>query len=91
MKLEVLKKQKNFLEFKILGERHTFPNLLKSKLLEDKSVNFVSYKLEHPQNTDAIFVVKTKEGDPKKVLSKACKGIEKELNDFQKQIKKVLK
>ena len=36
MELEIIKSDKNSLEFYLEGERHTFPNLLKSRLLEDK-------------------------------------------------------
>ena len=34
MKIETLKNEKDYVEFFIYGERHTFPNLLKQKLLE---------------------------------------------------------
>ncbi|MFH1544655.1 MAG: RpoL/Rpb11 RNA polymerase subunit family protein [archaeon] len=91
MKIEAIKNQKNFLEFVIKGERHTFPSLLKSKLLEDNSVEFVSYKLEHPMDKDSVFVVKTKGKTAKKALTEACKEIGTELEEFNKSMKKAMK
>ena len=91
MQIEVLKNEKDFCEFVIKGERHTFPNLLRSKLLKDPAVTFVAYNLEHPQDADSKFVVRTKGKAPKKVLSDACATIEAELEDFNKSVKKALK
>ena len=72
MKLSVLKEEKEFVEFRLDGERHTFPNLLKSKLLESKDVQFVSYILDHPTDTSARFVLRTNGRSPKKVLEEAA-------------------
>jgi DNA-directed RNA polymerase subunit L len=91
MKLEVISKEKSLLEFKLLGERHTVPNLLKSKLVDSKDVEFVSYKLNHPLDEDSIFVLRTVKGkDPVKVLNSAVKEIQSELDEFSKKVKKAL-
>lgn len=89
MKLEVIKNHQNHLEFKIMGERHTFPNLLKTKLLKDPNVAFVAYKLEHPMDNDSLFVLKTKGKTAKKALTEACKDITDELEAFEKSFKKL--
>lgn len=89
MDLELIRKDKNVLEFKIKGERHSIPNLLKSKLAEDKSIEFVAYKLEHPTENDALFIVKTKEEKPEKVIKKACSELIDEINLFQQELKKL--
>mgnify|MGYP001603403305 FL=1 len=91
MELEVLKNEDDFLEFIVKGERHTFPNLLKSKLLEDKSVVFVSYVLKHPFDDDSVFSLRTSGKKPKKALEEALKEIEVDLDDFSKGVKKALK
>ncbi len=91
MKIETLKNEKDYAEFFIDGERHTFPNLLKQKLLERKDVEFVSYVLEHPMDNKAKFVLKTKGKTPKKVLEEAVKDIDSDLEDFISKIKKVFK
>jgi len=90
MKIEILKKEGNLLEFKIIGERHTLPNLLKDRLLNDSSVEFVSYKLDHPMDEDSLFIIKTKGKTPKKALLEASKSLEDDLAEFQKKAKKAL-
>ncbi len=91
MELEILKKEKNLLEFIIKGERHTLPNLLKTNLLENKETEFVAYKLDHPMDADSIFVLRTKKENPKKVLLDALKEIDKELDSFSSAVKKAFK
>lgn len=91
MEIDVIKEEKNLFEFRIKGERHTLPNLLKTKLLEDKEVEFVAYKLNHPLDQDSIFVLKTTGKAPKKVLLNALKDIDSDLDEFIKEIKKTIK
>jgi DNA-directed RNA polymerase subunit L len=61
MKVNVLnmKKEDNSLEFEIDGEDHTLCNALRNILLEDDSVDFVSYKIDHPTHANPIFYIKT--------------------------------
>ena len=91
MEIEVVKKQKNLAEFIIKGERHTFPSLLKSRLLDDSSVEFVSYVLDHPLDKDSRFVVKNNGKIPSSVLLVACKKIDKDLSEFESAVKKSIK
>ncbi|MFH1586450.1 MAG: DNA-directed RNA polymerase subunit L [Candidatus Diapherotrites archaeon] len=91
MDIEIVKNEKNLLEFILKGERHTYPNLLKSALLEDSSVEFVSYILDHPMDNDSRFVVRTKKSTPKKALEDATKKIESDINAFDLAMKKALK
>ncbi len=91
MELEIIKKQPNLLEFVIKGERHTFPNLLRAYLLEDSSVTFASYLLEHPTDKNARFVLRTRGKNPKPVLAAACKHISADLAQFVKGVKKAVK
>ncbi len=91
MKLEVLSSEKDFAEFRIEGEKHSLPNLLKQKLLQDKKVEFVSYILEHPLDSGAKFVLRTSGKTPKKALEDAAKDIESDIEDFEKQVRKAFK
>ncbi len=91
MELEFIKKAANHVEFKLLGETHTFANLLKSQLVNDPSVEFVAYKLEHPQDKDALFVLKTKGKSAKSVLVDAAKRLHEELGDLKSAFSKALK
>tara|TARA_Y100000310_G_scaffold345859_1_gene471609 strand:- start:5194 stop:5469 length:276 start_codon:yes stop_codon:yes gene_type:complete len=91
MKMNVIKSEKDYAEFSLEGEKHSFPNLLKQKLLDNSAVEFVSYLVEHPNDENAKFVIKTKGKTPKKVLEDASKEIEKDLDEFQKSVKKTVK
>ncbi len=91
MNIKVLNEDKNFLELLLEGQRHTVPNLLKSRLAKNPEVEFVSYKLEHPLDKAVKFVIRTAKKDPKKVLIEACKEIESELEDFGKKVEKAMK
>ncbi len=91
MKVDVLRNEKNFAEFRIEGERHTFPNILRQKLLLRKDVELVSYILDHPTDNAARFVIRTSGKSPKKVLDEAAKEIEDDIEDFGKKAAKAFK
>jgi len=91
LEIEIINESKDGLEFIIKGERHTFPNLLRSALLKDSKVKFAAYKLHHPYDKQAEFIVKTEGKTPKKALANALKQINSELADFEKEVKKTVK
>jgi DNA-directed RNA polymerase subunit L len=86
MKIEVVNNEKDSLEFFIEGERHTLPNLLREKLNTMSTVEFVAYRLDHPIDKKARFILKSK--NPKKDLEEAIKGIRTELQEFQTAFEK---
>ena len=91
MKVEFLKKQKNFIEFRLLGERHTFASILKQELLNDESVEFAAYKLLHPADPDCVFAVRTKDKPALKALEDASKRLQGELKDLKSAMEKAMK
>jgi len=91
MEIDIVKQEKNYLEFVIIGERYTLPSLLKSRLLSDSNVVFVSNRLEHLMRNKTHFVLRTKNNSPKKSLEEALKKTEKDLTAFELGIKKALK
>lgn len=91
MKIEFLEDKKNEIEFKMIGERHSFPNLLKAQLLKNPEVVFVAYKLSHPLAADATFLVRTEGKEAKKAVAEACKEIASDLKEFEQAAKKALK
>ena len=91
MEIEVLKSEKESIEFRLKGERHTYPQLLKYWLLKDPKVEFASFKLSHPRDPDSLFIVKTKGKSPKKALLEANKKVAEEASDFKKCLKAVEK
>jgi DNA-directed RNA polymerase subunit L len=86
MKIEVITQDKEGIEFFITGERHTLPNLLKGKLMEDSDVDFCAYRLDHPLDKRARFVVKGK--SPKKSLENAIKSLKGDIAEFKKAFEK---
>ena len=87
MDIDVKKSATNELHFVMKGERHTFPNLLRETLLQDSSVIFAAYTLQHPLGSECEFVVKTKGKTAKKALDDAANQIEKKLAEFEKAFK----
>jgi len=91
LELKKVKKSKDTLEFIMAGERHTFPQVLKKELLNDSKVEFAAYKLKHPLDRDASFIVKVKKGSPKSALGNAAKRIGREADSFHKELQKAVK
>lgn len=89
MKVSVVTNEKNNLEFVMDGERHTIPNMLKEKIAADSSVEFCAYRLDHPLDRKARFIVKTSGKAPKKVVEEAIKTIKEELAAFKKEVDKL--
>ena len=91
MKIEVLREEKDLLEFKLKGERHSFPGLLVNNLLKHENVEFASYKLEHPMDKDSVIIVKTSGKSPKKILLDCSKQVRQDMDEFAKKAKQALK
>jgi DNA-directed RNA polymerase subunit L len=85
LEIKVLSKSKNELRLEIIGEDHTFCNLLQNVLLEDKNVELAGYDQPHPLIRSSIVHVRTKrETLPEKALLNALTNIQelnKEFND----------
>lgn len=48
MEIEVLREDKEGFEIRLVGEDHTFPNLLNTALNRNKKVMAAAYKVDHP-------------------------------------------
>ncbi len=81
MKLNIVTNEKDTLEFYMEGERHTIANYLKEKIAEMDGVEFCAYKLDHPLDNKAKFIIKGK--NPKKALETAIQQAKTELADFK--------
>jgi len=80
MEVKVLQKTKNELKIEIVGEDHTFCNLLQSVLLQDKNVEIAGYDQPHPLIRSSIVYVRTKRDvSPEKTMLSALANI-KDLN-----------
>jgi len=85
MEVKVLQKTKNELQLEIVGEDHTFCNLLQNVLLQDKDVEMAGYDQPHPLIRASIVYVRTKRDvSPEKTMLSALaniKDLNKEFNE----------
>jgi len=80
MEVKVLQKTRNELKIEIVGEDHTFCNLLQSVLLRDKNVEIAGYDQPHPLIRSSIVYVRTKRDvSPEETVLSALSNI-KDLN-----------
>jgi DNA-directed RNA polymerase subunit L len=78
MKIEVIKREENVLEFYLEGEDHTFANLLNEVLHENEHVTFAGYTIEHPvlmARKPKFRVVTDGKITPEKALEEAAQKI----------------
>ena len=80
MEVKVVSKTKTELKIEIIGEDHTFCNLLQNVLLNDKNVEIAGYDQPHPLIRSSIIYLRTKrEVSPEKVLLNALENL-KDIN-----------
>ena len=89
MELQLVNKEKDLIEVKVLGETHTICNLLRDELWNVSDISFASYNLRHPLVGSPVIVVKTKKGDPKKALFEAIDSIKKKSKELKILAKKL--
>ncbi len=86
MEVKVLSRSKNDLRLEIVGEDHTFCNLLQSILLEDRNVEIAGYDQPHPLIRSSIVYLRTKrDASPEKALLSALTGIQELNKEFNEK------
>ena len=91
MELKVVSKGKNELRIELVGEDHTFCNLLQNALLEDKNVEIAGYDQPHPLIRSSIVYVRTKRDvSPEKVLLNALANIQELNKEFNEKFSKAI-
>lgn len=89
MEVKVLSKSKNELKIEIVGEDHTFCNLLQNVLLEDKNIEIAGYDQPHPLIRSSIVYLRTKrEASPEKTLLNALTSIQQLNKEFNEKFSK---
>lgn len=86
MEFIVVEESKNKLVFELKGETHTFCNLLKKELQNNKDVSLVSYRIDHPLIGIPRFILETKNAEPRKILKMALAGLRKKTEEFRKEV-----
>jgi len=91
MDIRILKREKDTLEFEIVGEDHTFCNLLRELLSRDERVVMAAYRVDHPLVGHPRFVVMTDgSADPKDVLLEKAKLMRDLALEFKEACAKAL-
>jgi DNA-directed RNA polymerase subunit L len=89
VEVKVLSKSKNELKIEIVGEDHTFCNLLQNVLLEDKNIEIAGYDQPHPLIRSSIVYLRTKrEASPEKTLLNALTSIQQLNKEFNEKFSK---
>ncbi|HIH23368.1 TPA: hypothetical protein HA238_06585 [Candidatus Micrarchaeota archaeon] len=91
MEVLILTNEKGTLEFEMKDSDSSLGNLLASKLNDEKGVEFAGFKVEHPSENRCRVIVKTKKGDPVKLVGEKLSEIEEELEAFKKDFKAAVK
>lgn len=82
MSVTVLKKEKNELRLRIIGESHTALQVLRQRLNSHKSVDYANYFPGHPELDDPEFYIRTTtKAGVEKVLKDIVSGVAKEFTD----------
>ena len=89
MKLKVLESSKTKLMFELEGADHTFCNVLKDKLVQEKDVEIATYTISHPLVGKPVFIVETSKIEPKKAILSAIKSLKDTNTEFLKQSSKL--
>ena len=91
MEVKVLSKSKNELRIEIVGEDHTFCNLLQNILLQDKNVELAGYDQPHPLIRTSIVYLRTKrEASPEKTILNALSSIQDLNKEFNEKFGKAV-
>ena len=92
MEIKILRKTTNELKIEIVGETHTFCNVLQKALLGDTGVDMAGYEIAHPLVANPTIYVRTKgKRKPKTALQNAAKMIQIQNKEFKKSFEKALK
>ncbi len=89
MELEIISKSKNRVVFTLEGEGHTFCNILRDEMWEEKDVIASGYSIKHPLVGIPKFVAETKSSDVTSALESTSKSIKKMAEDFKKSFSKL--
>jgi len=83
MELVLLENEKNRLKFEIKGEEHSFCNMLRKELWNDKAVEIAGYKIEHSLISQPVFTVEVSKGNAKDSVVNATRRIRKMFKEMK--------
>ncbi len=90
MAIKVLVNEKNVLELDLGDMDQSLAQLLAEKLSADSSVEFAAYKMDHPVYATPRLYVRTKKGEPSKVVLEKIEEVRKEIGEFKEKFSKIV-
>ncbi|OYT61294.1 MAG: DNA-directed RNA polymerase subunit L [Thermofilum sp. ex4484_15] len=91
MEVRILNKEGNNLELEIIGEGHTFCNLLVDFLNSYPEVEYAGYDIPHPLLGAPKLFIRVKKGDPEELLKRALRDIIKLMDELSRSFEVALK
>jgi DNA-directed RNA polymerase subunit L len=91
MKLNVKTQEPNFIEIEFIDEDISLVHALRELLVNEKDVEFVAAKSDHPQVGSPVLVLRTKKEDALETLRDALKTLKKEVAGFKSELKSAKK
>lgn len=88
MEIEFLEKEKEKWEVKLIGETHTFCNILRKELWNDKDLKQAGYFIKHTLTDHPTLVVESK--SPEKSIKSAIQSLKKQNKEFLTKFNKAL-
>ena len=89
MEINVLENTKNRLRFEVKGEGHSFCNIIKSELWNQKNVEIAGYHIEHSLVSEPVIVAQSEKGDTKKIILDAVEDLHKKNKSLREAFKKI--
>lgn len=79
------------MKVKIIGEGHSFSNVLRKKLHEDERIETAAYNIDHPLLGEPVMHVKTAERkSPKRALIRAAKNLGEDYEEVLNKLERAL-
>jgi DNA-directed RNA polymerase subunit L len=87
LEIESFEENENILKMTVLGEGHTFMNLLRYYLTSSDEIEYAGYTMRHPLETRSDLFIKTKEGTAKDALLASLQVIQDHIEEFEQKFK----
>lgn len=85
LELRAIENSKYVLVAEIRGEEHSFCNFLRKTLLEEESVDFAGYVIEHPLLASPVFTLRTKRRQANVVFREGLEKMLARSEEFRKR------
>jgi DNA-directed RNA polymerase subunit L len=87
MELKTIKSEKDMVKIEVVGEDHTFCNVLRKELWQDNGTEVAGYSIKHSLVDNPILVVES--SDAKKSLNDAVDRLKKINKEFLGKFKAI--